>query len=70
MGPKSVTSSHRYSEKLIQAAADDDLQKVDILLSGGVDVNCCDYDHRSDFDSKALQNLQLLLVAQLTQTPD
>lgn len=37
----------QYTSRLIQAAADDDVQRVEILLSAGVDPNCADYDNRT-----------------------
>lgn len=37
----------KYCQKLIQAAADDDLHYVQTLLTLGMDPNCSDYDNRT-----------------------
>lgn len=36
-----------YTERFIQAAADDDLGMLQMLAAAGMDPNCFDYDHRT-----------------------
>jgi hypothetical protein len=43
----SIPSTDYYIEQFIQAAAENNLNVIQILHASGLDPNCCDFDHRT-----------------------
>lgn len=57
----SIVASPEYTERLIQAAADDDVSTVRILIASGLDPNCADYDHRTALHLAVCRNSRAVL---------
>lgn len=59
----------RYTERLIQAAAEDDLQYVKTLLLSGMDCNCADCDNRTPLHL-AVSNASMRVLRFMLERPE
>lgn len=63
-----VFSSERYVAHTNQAAADDDIEYVKIVIEAGMDPNCMDHNHRTPLHLAA-SNSSMKVLQYLVDTP-